>query len=678
MPYGAVRLIPGQNVERTPTLLEAGYSQIQKGRFKGGLFQKIGGCVRYYPSAVAGVPRAMHAWEDLNRELYLGVGTTTQLGAINNGALTDLTPQTLSSDVAPDFTTTISTATVEIVDANISDVTTDDFINLKTPVAVGGLVLAGIYQIASITGTHSYTITAAADATSSVTSGGAVPVFNTTSGTASVVVTLTAHGLAVGNTAIFSASTTGGGITISGSYKVLTVPTADTFTIAASVQASSTATFSMNGGDAEILYYINLGPSAAGAGFGLGGFGLGGFGTGVVPSAQTGTPISTTDWVLDNWGEIFLACPDGGGIYAWLPSSGYQNAQFVGTAPPFNTGMFVAMPELILIAWGSTRYAELGIDQDPLLVRWSDILDYTNFEETAVTQAGSYHVPTGSRIVGAIQGSQQGLIWTDIDLYSMSYLGQPYVFGFNKVSGGSGLVSRHAVTQLNGIIYWMSQSNFYTYSSAGALIFPCTVWDFVFQNIDQNNLDKCWAWADTTFAEIFFFFPSASGGLGQCDSYAKYNTVEKTWDSGNWSRSCGVPQSLLGTPIAASPVNSIIYQHEQGYDDDGEAISWSMSTGYFVIGNGEEVAFVDWILPDFKWGTYAGSNNASVQVTVSVVNFPNQTPITYGPYTVNASTQAITARFRGRQVALTFSGNDLGTFLRLGLIRYRWAADGRI
>src|SRR5216683_5969944 len=108
--FGAVSLTPGLNAERTPTLLRAGYSQTSLIRFRDGLAQKYGGFTRFYPFSVAGVPRDLHAWQDLNNNTHLAIGTTTQLDVISSGVLKDITPQTLISNFTPAFSTTINTA----------------------------------------------------------------------------------------------------------------------------------------------------------------------------------------------------------------------------------------------------------------------------------------------------------------------------------------------------------------------------------------------------------------------------------------------------------------------------------------------------------------------------------------------------------------------------------------
>ena len=264
MPYGEVRLVSGINVERTPTLLEAGYAQSAFGRFKDSLFQKLGGWQKYFPNTVSGTPRDLHAWQDLNQTNHLGVGTTSQLGVITSGSLTDITPQTKTTNPSLSFTTTTGSAAITVVDTGIANVTVFDSIFLNTPISVGGLILSGLYPIASIGGSTSYTITAAGAATSAVTTGGAVPIFAISTGSAFATVSLPNHGQSVGGTVVFPISTAVGSSTVSGSYTVNSVNGTASFTITLAQQAASATTASMNSGSAQIVYYITLGPSAAG------------------------------------------------------------------------------------------------------------------------------------------------------------------------------------------------------------------------------------------------------------------------------------------------------------------------------------------------------------------------------------------------------------------------------
>lgn len=749
MPFGSITLQPGVNVEKTPLVLRAGISQSQLIRFRDQLVQKYGGWSRFYQFSVGGVPRDLHAWQDLNSVKYLSIGTTSQLAVIYNNSLQDISPQVLNSDFAPNISTTISSNVVNIVDPNISNVTVLDSVLFNTPVSQGGIILSGLYQITSITGTHSYQIQAATNATATQTnptvtngataSGNAVlhfattptwvvagmvvsnlttpasipasatvlsttvntvtmsvnaagagvangdsiifssiPVFTTTSGSSTIIVTFIGHGQVVGNQINLPIATTGNGVTISGEYKVLTVPTANTFTIGANAQATGSGSFAMNGGLAEIEYKIALGPSAAGTGFGLGGFGSGGFGTGVVGSAQTGDDITASSWTTGNWGEILIACPMDDGIYYWQPGSGYQTASIISQAPPYNSGIFISNTQQILVAYGSSVPVGLGVQQQPLLVQWCDVGNFFEWTASSATQAGNFVIPLGSKLVGGIAVSNQNLLWTDLDLWAMTYIGPPDVFGFNRIGAGMGLASAHAIQQLRGAVFWMGSSNFYVYSGGSANVIPCPVWDAVFQNLNTEYIENVCAMPNTPFNEIGWLYPSTASSSGECDSYVKMNILEPgaPWDYGSLPRSAWIDQSLLGQPISATP-SGVIFLQETTADADGQPLSSSFTTGDFYLAEGEEFVYVDQLMPDFKWSTYTGTTSAQIQLTFNVSNFPGDTPIQYGPYTVTQATQYLAVRFRGRLMSVTVASSDLGSFWRLGSIKYRWRPAGR-
>lgn len=846
MPWGSVILKPGVDVEQTPTLNSTGYSQSRLIRFKAGLAQKLGGWEKLYAFAVGGIPRALHAWQDLNENTHLAVGTTTTLGVLTDSQLTVITPQAVTSNFSPDFTTVAASANVTVDDPNIANVTDYDSVEFKTPIAVGGRVLSGVYPIDVSLSTTTYRIVASESAATSratatitgatqanpclisaaahgfsngdliyisdvvgmtelnkriftianitggtfelsgvnstaytaYSSGGAaspsaVPFFTTTAGSSLLTVTLQNHGLAVGETINFPISTTlqssvvtitiatpgvitwfygahgmtgnesivftttgalptgivagttyyvlasgitsttfriastpggsainttgaqsgihtatVGSLTVQGTYVTTSVAT-DTFTIALNALASATSQVPMNNGNARIEYLIALGPAATGTGYSVGTYSSGSYSTGSSVSAQTGSAITATNWSHDNWGSTLLSNPTGGGVYEWAPSSGFETARLVSGAPPFNSGIFVAAPAQILIAWGSTQYHNIGADLDPLTYAWSDQLDYSFWTAGVInpatgnfSQAGSARIPTGSKIVAGLQAPQQALLWTDLDLWAINYIGNPTIgtFGQTKISSSCGAIGKNAVAQMGNGVMWMGRSNFFALTGGGVSPMPCSVWDAVFQDLDVENAWKVQACPNTPFNEIMWQYPSLSGGTGENDSYVKVNIVDGAWDIGPLNampRSSWIDQSVLGMPIGTSP-EGIIYQHETGEDADGAPMSWSFQTGYWMIADGEDVAFVDLIIPDFKFGTYNGSNGASIEITLYSVMYPGSTARTYGPYTVTSSSTQISTRVRGRQMAMKVSGSDLGSFARLGRVRWRWAPDGRI
>ena len=696
MPHGSLKIIPGVDQNKTPALNEAAISYSQLIRFifdrtLGGLVQKLGGWTRYFSTPVGSIARCLWAWEDTNSASHLGIGAeggaSGSLQVISSGVLLDITPQKDTYNVAVNLTTTVNSNIVTITDTG-RNVSAYDVVDIQTQISIGGLILFGQYQCYYL-GPNTYNIYALnvlgnpALATSSVSNGGAVAQFATTitpSPSNTVTVTLNDHGYVPGDTFPVLITSTVGGITIQGNYIVATATT-NTFTFAAQTNASSAATAYMNSGNAHYVYYRGTGALPAGTGYGVGGYGKGGYGTGIAPVVAPGTPITAIDWTLDNWGEDLIACPLNGPIYVWSPTSGSPRASIIPQAPSVSDGVFVAMPQRQLISWGTTS---TGI-KDPLFIRWSDVADYSAWTASVINQAGSYRIPKGSRIVQCIQAGQQALIWTDLGVWAMQYSGPPYVYQFNELGTGCGLIGRKAAAALGGIVYWMGQSQFYRMAGSGIEPIRCPVWDVVFQDLDTNNLDKIRVATNSRFGEISWFYPTKSNG-GEINAYVKYNVNLDQWDYGILSRTAWINESVLGPPIGAGVLpggtGNYIIQHETSPDavnSSGQPIPMNSSfqTGYFVLTEAEYKMFIDQIWPDMKWGYFGGTQGANILLTFYVADYAGQTPITYGPYTMTQATTYITPRFRGRLVSIKVESNDIGSFWRLGNTRYRYQADGR-
>jgi len=680
MPFETLRIIPSVDVEKTLADNAQGVSESNFIRWRDKIPEKRGGCQLYTNTQFSGYVTDLHAWQGLNSQKYLGIGTTTNLYAFFNNNAKDISPRFNTDDVAPDISSTSGSNVFEITDAVFTPVSTYYTVVFNTPVSIGGVVLSGAYPIYSITGATSYEIIAQAAATATVANGGAVPEFVTASGSSSVTVNLADHTYLVGQAVSFTVPTTVGGIVIQGTYIVESVVAGVSFEIIAQNEATSTDTQDMNGGDLNLTYWITEAPLPQGAGYGLGGYGNGGYGTGVTPAnPNPGTILAADEYYLDNWGETLIVSPKNYPIFTWSPISGYQNAGVVVNSPLQNLGAFVAMPQQQVMAWGST-YTGLS---DPLQIRWSDVGNFNDWTPTVTNQAGGYRIPTGSIIRRGFQGPSQQYWWTDIDLYVAQYTGPPFVYGFNKVGTGCGLISSRAVAQLGSTVYWMSQKQFFMTSGSNApQPIPCSVWDFIFQNLDWNNVDNVEAAPNSQFNEINWFFPSVNSSNGANDAYVCYNVLYNEWDYGFLSRTAWIDQSVLTTsnglygPIAAGS-DGYIYIHETSNDNAGVPINASFKTGYFSLTNGNDLVFVDWVLPDMKWGQYSQAPDASIQMTFNVTDYAGQTPKAYGPFTFTKDTPYIEPRFRGRFVQIVVESTDPGSFWRLGSIRYRFASSGR-
>lgn len=674
MPMGSVTLRPGVDTQRTLSLNEAGVSVAQLLRYKEQLVQTYGGWSQYVSFTIPSTVRDLHAWQDAAGVKHLGVGATANLDVVTVGSNNDVTPQISTTNFSPDFSITSSGTQVTIVDNNSSGLASIyNTVFFNTPISLGGQILHGAYKIQTIGSSVSYTITAGSVSTATIASSGKLPVFTTSSGSGVVTVSFPSNGYlqVTGLFYPFIAATSVGGLTIQGNYQVQSIIDSTNFTINSPTQATSASTVTMNSSLAQLVYYVTIGPQASGSGFGALGFGGGGFGTGTSFTGATGTPITATDWSLDNWGEVLLACPKDGPIYAWSPDNGFSTAQVITQAPFFNGGIFISMPQQILVAWRSCLSTGA---QDNLTVRWSDSNDFTNWTVSNATTAGSFRLPTGSLIVGGLQAASFGVIWTDVDVWTMTYtLNGDAIFSFNRVGSGCGLVGPHAGSTLSGYIFWMSQDNFFMLGGDGVVPIPCSVWDFVFQNINTTYIAKVRCAANSAFNEITWFFPSSTS-TGENDSYVKFNILEKEWDYGTMSRTAWVDVSVLGNPIGADPTGTL-FQHETGNVTPGVSAP-TFQTGWWSITEGNDLAVVDFVIPDFKYGQYSGSQNAVITVTFYAVDYPGDTPRTYGPYTVTSATEYLTPRIRGRLMSMLVQG-DGSSYWRLGKIRFRWAVDGR-
>lgn len=673
MAMGAVTLRPGVNTQLTQSLNEAGVFSSQLIRYKDSLIQTYGGWVNFVSFTVPSTVREMHAWQGLQSNKLLALGATSNLSVITAGSNSDITPQILIDNPPPNFSISSGSSIVTIVDGN-SSASVFNTVYFNTPVALGPYLLNGPYKITSVLGSSIYTISLPAASTATVASSGILPVFNASSGSAIITVTLPNNGFqsVTGLFQQFIAPSSVGGLTVQGPYQISSVIDSTSFTITSITQASTTGTAIMNGGNAQLEYFITIGPPPPGSGFGSGGFGSGGFGTGTPATTGTGTTITTQDWTMDNWGEVLLACPKDGPIYTWSPDSGFQNAQVITQAPFFNGGIFVSMPQQILVAWKSVQ--STGV-QDPLVIRWCNSGDYTNWTVSNQTTAGSFHLPTGSYIVGAIQGPNQALISTDVDVWVMQYVGGIVIFNFTRAGSGCGWIGSHAAGNLGGITYWCGTTNFYMLGSSGVAPIPCSVWDFIFQNLNAANQTKVRCAVNSAFNEIAWFFPSKNGP-GENDSYVKVHIEgqEYEWDYGSLSRTAWVDISVLGAPIGVDTTGTI-YQHETGNAISGVGLP-SFQTGWWALSEGNDFATVQFVIPDFIWGTQSGPKDAQVNMTFFTTNFPGDTPIQYGPFLVTQATEYINLRARGRLMSVLIQAAN-AEFFRIGKIRYRYSVSGR-
>lgn len=764
MAFITVKIQPGVKAVATPTLLAANIVASNLIRWRGGLPEKIGGWQNFFKSntTISGITRALCAWADLDLVNHVAVAGTTGLKCLTptqggTPAIQNIQPQYATTTSGQSFATTAGSSIVTVTDTagvfnNYSS------IQIQCHVAVGGVVLFGSYPILSEATAVSYNIDAGALATATATvSAPCTAQFTSNSGTELVEVNLPNHGLSAGANFSIPLPTVIGAppnqVTLEGFYQVEEVVDANNFYIFAqqSVPIGNAVYEGNLGGSPQILYWVTQAPLLPNAGWGVGGWGgdsnpsmdnvtppypttpvtPGGWGAGVQVGQLPGLPypppagtpgfgrVDTDDWTLANWGSTLISNPSDGPLFAWDPTSGLLNSQKIALAPSFVSGFFIAMPQQQIVTYG----ASTGQVQDPMLVAWCDNANYNVWKADVTNQAGTYRLTRGSKIIGGIQGPQQAMLWTDVGLWVMAYVGYPNVWGFNEVAQGCGLISKHAVAVYGPQVFWMSRDAFWMYANGVVQRLQCDVWDVIIKNMN-NTRDNFGNYlyhkhirgaANSGFDEVAFYFPSSASITGENDSYVKFNPVTQEWDYGlsvlqdgmlGASVVAGKPvptpinvtawidNNVFGHPISSmidlSGANSMIMQHEMTMDANGQPINWMIQTGFFMLSDGEDKVFADWMLPDFRWRRWQQTSgqplgapqpiSAQVQVTLYTAEEPDDpqdTWISYGPFVCTNATGPVEVRCRGRYFFMQLQGNDPGSFVRLGGIKFRVAPDGR-
>ncbi len=397
---------------------------------------------------------------------------------------------------------------------------------------------------------------------------------------------------------------------------------------------------------------------------------------GLLPGpASSGTvPYSLRIYSMDNFGQILMAVPSGGTLYAWTPPTLTTPAVVVPTAPPHNQGCFTTAPQRILMMFGSSPD---GGSQDPMLLRWSDMDDYTTWDPTTTNFAGSFRLSRGNRIIGALQGPLNAYIFTDQDIWIIQYEGFPLVFGFFQLTSQAGLISQNAAVVLGTSPYWMSDHGFFTLGGGGAQQIPCTVWDKVFLDLDEANQDKIVAMANYHYGEIGWAFPSLSGGTGENDSFVKYNIQENLWDYGGpgsaLARTAWTDWNRPGGPLSVDSEGNVWHQ-DVGFMAGKEPLPGAMITsGFNDLDDGSSMIFIDRLIPDFRME----GDDPQIQLNFMVRDYPGGPITTAGPFTITPSTEFVNIWLRGREWAeqIIFDG---ASWARRGVPRIRISRDGRL
>ena len=630
MPLQKLVFRPGVNKEKTNYSGEGGWWECDKVRFRSGFPEKIGGWTRYSNDQFLGICRSLNNWTTLDGTSLIGVGTNSKMYLNKGGAYYDITPiydtsVNVSTATSGPFFASNGSNVVTVIDATYNP-ELGDYVIFSGSANLGGNVTSTVintqYQVASVVNSTAYTVT--------------IPVTANASDTG--------HG--------------GNAVTIT-----YLLPTGnDVYTI--------------------------------GNGWGAGPWSRGGWGSGYV----TGIGSQLRLWTQDNFGQNLIFAPRGGELYYWDATTGVNAravtlesaanaAAFSGQFVPNQTNQIISSAvQRFVIAFGANPYdpTDANTDFDPLLVRWSDQENPFDWVPSATNQSGEQRLTIGSEIIQAVNTRQEIVVYTDAAVYSMQYLGPPYVWGFQLLQDNISIMSPRSAITINNITYWMGTDKFFMYSGRVETL-PSTLRQFVFRNLNKAQSWQVFAASNEQYSEVWWFYCSSNSNV--VDSYVVYNYLDRVWYYGTLGRTAWLDSGTETYPIAAD-YNRRLLNHEDGVDDvsgpSPVAINAYIQSSDYDIQDGHNFGFVWRILPDV---TFSGSSAASPSCTMvikprtnsgSAYGAPNaQTVVRTQSFPVEEFTGQVYTRIRGRQLAFRIESSNVGTAWQLGSPRMDIRPDGR-
>lgn len=614
MPLMRLFLKPGVDKQNTEYGAEGGWIDCDNIRFRYGLPEKIGGWAAFGSQAsyLVGLATDIYTWSSLAGIPYMAVGTNRKIYVYSGGLWSDITP---IRDTGSVTFTTVSGSTSVTVNDNAHGAIPGDFVTLSgvtgNPGGIPNASLNNEFQIQTVISGNAYTITSPSAASSSVSGAG-----------------------------------------------------------------SGTATYQIQvGGDLNYFDY----------GWGTGPWGSGTWGT--PRPASAALTLYARIWKFDNYGEDLIMQSVNGGIYRWSPASGTSvRATAISGAPTKSRFALISTPDRHLVCFGTEATIGVPSTQDPMYVRFSDQENIGEFVATATNTAGGQRLTDGTEIMAAARSRGQILIWTDTALHGQQYVGPPYTFGFQQLGANCGAISPHSPVDVNGVAYWMGKNAFFVFDGTVKKL-ACTVQDYVFEDINLVQGSLFYGALNTQFNELTWFYASANSN--RIDRCVTYNYLENVWSIGSMARTAWADVKVYDYPTASkydpestaatistiyglTAGRSVIFNQEYGVDADGSPLEAYVFSGYFDIGDGDQVLFMQKFIPDFK----NQQGNLEVQLRLRLYPQATATPSSLDPYLVTPTTQKVDTRARGRQIQMRIVSDELGTWWRFGTMRVDVQPDG--
>jgi hypothetical protein len=514
--------------------------------------------------------------------------------------------------------------------------------------------------------------------------------FTTTSGSPTVSVVDANGGYTSGDFVTFSGASAVGGLTLNGEYQLTIDTTAiNTYFITASSNASSSAT---GGGTVTAAYQINTGAASVTplTGWGAGPWSAGAWGVGVPSDVQIRL------WSQANFGEDLIFAPRGGDIYFWDATAGLTSrgvtlasiAPVGANVPSVQDLILVSDISRFVFCFGCNDLA--SATKNPMLIRWSDQENATQWTPAATNQAGSLQLSRGAEIIAAKQARQEVLVWSDSALYALQYVGAPVVWGAQLVGENISIASQNAVAYANGVAFWMGIDKFYMYDGRAQPL-PCNLRKFIFNDFNTAQYRQVFAGTVESYHEVWWFYCSAESDTA--DRYVVYNYLDNIWYYGTMDRTAWLDSGLRDYPLAATYSNNLVNQ-EEGVDDNELGASTPIhayaSTAEFDLDDGHQFNFIWRVLPDI---TFDGSTIESPSAVMTLLPMQNSGSGYNSPASVGGSnngtitrsavlpiekfTEQINTRVRGRQMTMKIESTEAGVTWQLGSPRLDMRPDGR-
>ena len=505
-----------------------------------------------------------------------------------------------------------------------------------------------------------------------------------------VTVSAASHGRSTGDFIFFTSSTTvGGNILLGTTTYAVSVINSNTFAIDVATTASA-AQSSSGGGTIHFLLGTGTDNAVAGLGYGAGSFTAGvcaAGGRGWNQPTSTGASDFTsqiTQWSLDNFGEDVVANRRGSSIYLYdtdasaTPLRATLVSGATNSTPTTVNSIIVSPNDRHLICLGGNAFNTTASPTgtfDPMTVRWSNQEDITNWVPSLSSTSGETVLTDGTEIVGGIRSRNAINIWTDNSLWTMTFVGPPFTFGFNQLGSNCGLIAPHAAVDYDGISVWMGYDNFYVFDGQVKNL-DCTVRRFIFDRLNRDQKDKIFCGINSEFKEVIWLYPSTDSE--ECDSYVIWSPSENYWTYGSSIFTTFADKTVFGNTITTGVTagGNNLYNNEPAgvFTENGQPQSSFIESADFDMADGNEIMFLSRVIPDFTL------NDGALTFSIKTKDFPESSTTRekpQPPHTVTNSTVKIDMRARGRQGRIRVSCNAANTSWRWGSVRLAIQPDGR-